>query len=266
MNNLSSIFEVDDRRLAYQCVDPQSKLGKPEDGIVLLHEGLGSIELWKNFPKDLAEVTGCRVFVYSRYGYGSSTALREKRTTDYMHEEALTILPKFLEYIGVERPILIGHSDGASISLIHNGGGYDVSGLVLLAPHVFVEELTVNSIQAARVAFENTGLPKKLARYHENVESAFWGWNDIWLSREFQNWNIETYVKKLTSESLLIQSADDPYGTLAQIEAIEKLSPAPTQRMILEDCGHSPHVDHPNKTLDSIGRFVRDCLDEVRYE
>ena len=161
---------------------------------------------------------------------------------------------------------MIGHSDGAAISLIHNGGGYDVSGLVLLAPHVFVEELTVNSIQAARVAFENTGLPKKLARYHKNVESAFWGGNDIWLSREFQNCNIETYVKKLTSESLLIQSADYPYGTLAQIEAIEKLSPAPTQRMILEDCGHSPHVDHPNKTLDSIGRFVRDCLDEVRYE
>lgn len=258
-------FVLGDKLLEYRCIEPNDVIPK-NDTLVLLHEGLGSIDLWKSFPKDLASATGCRVFVFSRYGYGRSTPIAEKRSLDYMHQEALETLPRFLKHIGVDRPILIGHSDGASIAMIHNGGGYELGGMVLMAPHVFVEDLTIQSIEQARVAFETTQLPKKLGRYHEDVESAFWGWNDIWLSPDFKNWNIQTYVERLSCESLLIQSDDDPYGTLAQIEAIERLSPAPTQRVILTECGHSPHVDQPGATIDAIVRFVEDSLCEDRYE
>ena len=265
MKITDSIFDIDDKRLKYRCIEPDDSTSST-DALVMLHEGLGSIELWKGFPEDLAKATGCRVFVYSRYGYGGSTPLSEKRSVEYMHHEALNVLPKFLKYIGVVRPILIGHSDGASIALIHNGGGHDVNGLVVMAPHVFVEELSLQSIEQARVAFEKTELPKKLGRYHDNAASAFWGWNDIWLSPEFKKWNIETYVANVNCESLLIQSDNDPYGTLAQIEIIEKLSPAPTQRVILRDCGHSPHVDHASTTLEKIVHFVEDILNEEKDE
>jgi pimeloyl-ACP methyl ester carboxylesterase len=265
MRITDSVFDIDDKRLEYRCIEPDDAT-LTTDALVMLHEGLGSIGLWKSFPEDLAKATGCRVFIYSRYGYGRSTPLSEKRSVEYMHDEALNILPKFLKHIGVASPILVGHSDGASIALIHNGGGHDVNGLVLMAPHVFVEELTVQSIQQARLAFEKTELPQKLGRYHDNVESAFWGWNDIWLSPQFKSWNIQTYVERINCESLLIQSDNDPYGTLAQIEVIEKLSPAPTQRVILEDCGHSPHAAQPTATLEAIVHFVGDILNETRYE
>ena len=265
MKITDSYFDLDDKRLEYRCVESDDVIATG-DALVLLHEGLGSVGLWKSFPEDLASATGCRVFTYSRYGYGGSTPLAEKRPIKYMHEEALNILPEFLKHINVHRPILIGHSDGASIALIHNGGGYDVGGLVLMAPHVFVEDLTVESIEQARVAFETTELPKKLERYHADVKSAFWGWNDIWLSQEFRHWDIKTYVENLTCESLLIQSDNDPYGSLAQVEVIEKLSPAPTQRVILKECGHSPHVDQTRATIDAITKFVEDSLCEDRYE
>ncbi|MDA0238238.1 MAG: alpha/beta hydrolase [Proteobacteria bacterium] len=265
MRITNSVFDIDDKRLEYRCIEPNNSTSTT-DALVMLHEGLGSIELWKSFPEDLAKATGCRVFVYSRYGYGRSTPLSEKRPVEYMHYEALNILPNFLKHIGVVCPILIGHSDGASIALIHNGGGHDVNGLVLMAPHVFVEDRAVQSIEQARVAFEKTELPKKLDRYHDNVESAFWGWNDVWLSSEFKSWNIEKYVANVSCESLLIQSDTDPYGTLAQIEIIEKLSPAPTQRVLLEDCGHSPHVDQPRITLENIVHFVEDILNEAKDE
>ncbi len=265
MKITDNYFVFDEKRLEYRCIESDSAI-PTSDALVLLHEGLGSIDLWKNFPQELAIATGCRVFVFSRYGYGRSTPLSEKRNFDYMHQEALNTLPNFLKHIGVDRPILIGHSDGASIAMIHNGGGHDVGGLVLMAPHVFVEDLTVKSIEQARIAFETTELSKKLGRYHEDVASAFWGWNDIWLSPEFKNWDIQMYVEKLSCESLLIQSDNDPYGTLAQIEVIEKLSRAPTQRVILKDCGHSPHFDQASATIDAIAQFVEDSLCEDRYE
>ena len=258
-------FVFDEKRLEYRCIE-SDRGTSTNDALVLLHEGLGSVDLWKSFPEELAIATGCRVFVFSRYGYGRSTPLNGKRPFDYMHQEALDTLPNFLEHIDVVRPILIGHSDGASIAMIHNGGGYGVGGLVLMAPHVFVEDLTLKSIEQARIAFETTELPTKLGRYHEDVASAFWGWNDIWLSPEFTKWDIQMYVEKLSCESLLIQSDNDPYGTLAQIEVIEKLSPAPTQRVILKDCGHSPHFDQSNVTIDAIAKFVEDSLREDRYE
>jgi len=223
---------------------------------VMLHEGLGSIALWKKFPEELAEYFGRDVIAYSRKGYGQSTPISQSRDVDYMHREAQEILPAVLDHLDVTSPILLGHSDGASIALIFSGSGHIANGLIVMAPHVFVETLTVRSIEGAKKTFENTDLRSRLSKYHGDVDSAFWGWNDIWLSKEFLKWNIEDYVTKIQSPILVVQSSDDPYGTLAQVDAIEKLSSGKTARAILEDCGHSPHVDQKQKTIDAIERFV----------
>src|SRR5262249_24589186 len=156
------------------------------------HEGLGSIAMWRDFPNRVAHASGCNALVYSRYGYGNSEALHEDRPVRYMHDEALVALPALLDALALDRPILIGHSDGASIALIHAGGsGRALNGVVAMAPHVLVEDISVASIADARVAYETTDLRQRLARYHANVDSAFWGWNRIWLAPAFRAWNIE---------------------------------------------------------------------------
>lgn len=257
MEVTDAVFYFDDKALEYRIIDPQVGRKDDEATIVMLHEGLGSISLWKEFPQLVAEVTQTRVVLYSRLGYGNSTPLTEARSVRYMHDEALITLPALLSHLEVTTSILVGHSDGASISIIYaGGGGYAVDGLVLLAPHIFVEDVTVRSIEAARNTYLTTDLPKKLSRYHCDSESTFWGWNDIWLSPDFRSWNIEAYVKKLTCRSLLIQSTEDPYGSIDQIKCIERLSPKPTKLVLLEDCGHSPHVDQRELTLKSLVDFV----------
>ena len=224
--------------------------------IVMLHEGLGSIAMWKDFPEQLAEVTARRVLVYSRYGHGKSERLAEKRPVDFMHHEAKVVLPELLRQFEIQRPILLGHSDGASIALIYAGTWPQrVRGLVLQAPHVFVEDLGIRSITAIRKLYESSDLPKKLARYHDHVDETFRGWNDIWLDSQFRNWNIEEYLAAITCPTLVIQGENDEYGTLAQVEAIQRRVPA-TQSLILPRCGHSPHRDQPTLTLDAIFKFV----------
>lgn len=223
---------------------------------MLLHEGLGSLSMWKDFPDALAAATGHCVLAYSRYGYGASTRLGEPRCVDYMHREALTALPQLLAGLGIERPVLVGHSDGASIAIIHAGGGHAVAGLVLLAPHVFVEEVTITGIAAARRSFETTGLAARLARYHDHPQSMFRGWNDIWLKPEFRDWNIEAYVGNIRTPMLVMQSRSDPYGTLAQIEAIERHASAPVETHLFAGRSHSPHVDSRDETIGAINRFV----------
>jgi pimeloyl-ACP methyl ester carboxylesterase len=224
--------------------------------LVLLHEGLGSVSMWKDFPDMLAEKTGHGVLAYSRYGHGGSSELGEPRRVDYMHHEALADLPQILAGLDIERPVLIGHSDGASIAIIHAGGGYEVAGLVLLAPHVFVEDVTINNITAARRGFETTGIADKLARYHDHPRSMFFGWNDIWLQPEFRDWNIEAYIRDIRAPLLLMQSRDDPYGTLAQIDAITRRASAPVEKLLFAGRSHSPHVDCTEQTIDAIKRFV----------
>lgn len=224
--------------------------------IVMLHEGLGSIALWKDFPVAVTQHTGCSVFLYSRYGHGRSDRLAEKRTIDYLHQEAEIVLPALLAQEGIARPILFGHSDGASIALIYAGKFPDSPrALILEAPHVYVEELSVKSIAVTTNAYETTDLARKLGRYHEHVEATFRGWSDIWLDPGFRQWNIERSLDSIRCPVLVIQGEDDEYGTIEQIKKIQARIPS-TQVLLLPGCGHSPHRDQREATLDRVAEFV----------
>jgi pimeloyl-ACP methyl ester carboxylesterase len=225
--------------------------------IVLLHEGLGCVALWRDFPQRLAGATGHGVFAYSRAGYGGSERIDLPRPLDYMSREARFSLPAVLEAIGFKRGILLGHSDGASIAAVYAGEDADerIKGLILLAPHLFTEEMGLVSIAEARSAYETGDLRAKLAKYHAHVDCAFHGWNDAWLDPGFKAWNIEDSVGGWRVPALIIQGADDQYGTLKQIRAIEALSRAPVQSLILDACRHSPQFDQPEATLEAIVRF-----------
>ena len=224
--------------------------------LVLLHEGLGSVAMWRDFPGRLAHATGCNALVYSRYGYGQSDPLTGERNVRYMHDEALMTLPELLDQLAIDRPILVGHSDGGSIALIHAGARKrPVKGVVTLAAHVLVEDISISSIAAARVAYETTDLRAKLARYHADVDSAFWGWNRIWLHPDFRAWNIEEYLPAIACPVLAIQGEDDEYGTMEQMQRIAA-GASDVDLLELEDCRHSPHRDQPEAVLAAITRFV----------
>jgi len=226
--------------------------------LVFLHEGLGSRALWRDFPALVAAATGAAALVYSRRGYGWSSPLDRPRAPDYMHREALEALPALLDALGVEQPILIGHSDGASIALIHAGAGRRaVRGLILEAPHVFVEEVTIASIAAAKEAYRAGDLGRRLARYHADPDAAFRGWNDAWLDPAFRDWNIEEYLPGIRCPVLAIQGAEDEYGTPAQLAAIERRVAGPFERLLLEDCRHSPHRDRTAAVLAAMAGFIR---------
>jgi len=228
--------------------------------LVFLHEGLGSASHWKDFPALVSASTGCPVTVYSRYGAGNSDPLTEARPVRYMHDEALDVLPELLAALPIENPILIGHSDGASIAIIYAGAHDRLRGAVLLAPHVFVEELSVRSIAEAKVSFESTDLRERLGRYHRDPARTFWGWNSIWLHPDFRSWNIEEYLPGVTCPMLVIQGLDDQYGTMAQVEAIRKRSGGPVEVLKLENCRHSPQRDQPKVTLEAITKFVEEIV------
>src|ERR1700730_4955978 len=243
---------VNGKRLEMLLYPPAGK----DATIVMLHEGLGSVTMWKDFPQRVAEATGCGVLIYSRYGHGKSERLAEKRSADFMHYEARVVLPDLLRQFEIQRPILLGHSDGASIALIYAGAWPErVRGLVLEAPHVFVEELSVRSITAIRKLYESGDLHEKLSRYHDHADEMFRGWNDIWLDPQFRNWNIEEFLTPITCPTFVIQGENDEYGTLAQVEAIQRRLRG-TQTLILPRCRHSPHRDQPNLTLDAISKFI----------
>ena len=224
--------------------------------LVFLHEGLGSVAMWRDFPARAAHATGCNALVYSRYGYGNSTPLAQPRTARYMHDEALVALPEFLDRLAVKRPILVGHSDGGSIALIHAGSGVrPVAGVVTLAAHVLVEDLSVASIAAAKTAYETKDLRAKLARYHADVDSAFLGWNRIWLAPQFRAWTIEEYLPRIACPVLAIQGEDDEYGTMEQLRRI-RAQVADAELLALQDCRHSTHRDQPEAVIEAIVRFV----------
>ena len=227
--------------------------------LVLLHEGLGSVAMWKQVPEQLAQITGCGVLTYSRYGNGFSEQLKEPRAVSYMHDEALEALPDVLDAFDVRSAVLVGQSDGASIALIYAGEiGARLRGVVAEAPHVFVEDISVQSIAQAKVAFESTDLPQRLGRYHADVHSTFYGWNDIWLHPEFRSWNIQDSVRKIRVPILAIQGLDDEYGTMAQLDAIvEDARHARVDTLALANCGHAPHRDRPDLALPAIAAFVK---------
>jgi pimeloyl-ACP methyl ester carboxylesterase len=244
---------VDGKRLETLRYPPSGR----ETTIVMLHEGLGSVSMWKDFPERIAEATGCGLLVYSRYGHGGSERLAEKREVDFMHHEAQVVLPELLERCEIRAPILLGHSDGGSICILYAAtAARKPKALVLEAPHVFVEDLSVSSIAKMRATYQTTDLPKKLARHHDHVDETFWGWNDIWLDPQFRSWNIEEYLDDIACPLLVIQGEDDEYGTLAQVEAIKSRVPG-TEALVLRKCGHSPHRDQPEKTLEAITKFVQ---------
>jgi pimeloyl-ACP methyl ester carboxylesterase len=239
--------------------------GPPPDEaptMVMLHEGLGCVALWRDFPAQLAAATGWGVFTYSRAGYGRSDPVELPRPLDYMTREARFSLPAVLGAIGFQRGILLGHSDGASIAAIYAGEHSDdrVKGLALMAPHVFTEASGLNAIGEARRAYETGDLKPRLAKYHADVDVAFRGWNGAWLDPGFKAWNIENAVGRWRVPALLIQGVDDQYGTLKQIRAIAARSPAPVKSLILEACRHSPQIDRPQATLDAIVEFYADLI------
>ncbi|MGB3819082.1 alpha/beta fold hydrolase [Achromobacter pulmonis] len=230
--------------------------------LVFLHEGLGSVSMWKDWPRQACAAAGCRGLVYSRYGYGRSTPLAagEKRQVDFMHREAGEALPALFAALGIDagrdRPILFGHSDGGSIALLyaamHPGA---VAGVAVAAPHIFVEDRTVTHIEQARQAYRDTDLRARLARHHDDVDSAFRGWNDIWLDPAFRRWNIEEHLPRITCPVLAMQGVEDEYGTLEQIRGIRRAAPQ-TQLLEIPDCRHSPHKDQPATVIQAIAGFV----------
>jgi pimeloyl-ACP methyl ester carboxylesterase len=225
--------------------------------LVFLHEGLGSVALWKDFPARVAAATGCPALVYSRAGYGRSSPASLPRAPDYLHIEALTVLPALLDRLAIADPVLVGHSDGASIALLHAGSGSrSVRALVNLAPHVFVEDVSIASITEARRQFDTTDLRDRLARRHADPDAAFRGWNDIWLSPASRAWNIEASLPNVRCPLLLIQGLDDEYGTTDQLDAIERQAGGSVTRVELAACRHSPHRDQPEATLAAIVDFI----------
>jgi len=231
--------------------------------MIFLHEGLGSLAMWKEFPQQLCSALCCRGLVYSRPGYGRSTARAadEAWGVDFMHRQAYALLPALLRALGVDSrrdpPWLFGHSDGASIALLY-AARYrrDVAGLVVLSPHIMVEDISVESIELARQAYLDTDLKRKLDRYHDNPDSAFWGWNDIWLHAEFRLWSIENEIGAIDCPLLALQGVDDEYGTLEQVHGIARRV---AQAVIVElaDCRHSPHRDQPQKLVEITREFVQ---------
>jgi len=230
--------------------------------LVLLHEGLGCVAMWKDFPGKLAARTGCGVLVYSRPGYGKSEAVALPRPVTYMHDEAAQILPAVLDAAGVRKAILIGHSDGASIATIYAGSRQDfrVRGLVLMAPHFFVEDVSIRSIEAAKRAYETGDLRDRLARYHADVDAAFYGWNGPWLDAAFRAWRIDDHVAHIRVPILIVQGAADEYGTAAQIAVAEEAAYCPVEVATFERSGHAPQFDRPDETLDAVAAFVHRVL------
>ena len=246
------------RKLEYWRIDAEAS--KPV--LVFLHEGLGSITQWRDFPQEVVAATGCPAIVYARYGYGQSDVLQEPRQPDFMHDEALIALPQVLASLGISAPILVGHSDGASISLIHAGAGNPVRGVVVEAPHVFVEEHGMAGIVAAKEAFESTELPQKLGKHHRHAAKTFHGWNDVWVSNDFRRWNIEAFLPGIRCPVMAIQGEDDAYGTYAQLDAIARQVSGPCDLVKLPDCGHTPHKEQPEKTLAAVTRFILSVLEK----
>ncbi len=247
---------IDGVSLEAQCWGPAPELA---DTIVLLHEGLGCVALWRDFPARLAEATGRGVFAYSRRGYGQSDSVPLPRPLDYMTREAVDVLPKVIDAIGLKRGILVGHSDGASIAALYPGHVEDhrINGLVLMAPHFFTEPAGLAAITDAKRAFDEGDLRQRLAKYHADVDGAFKGWNGAWLDPGFKRWNIEDTLDYIRVPVLGIQGQADQYGTVAQLKAMESRLYSPYDELVLDQCRHSPHVDQVDRTVAAIAEFCQ---------
>jgi pimeloyl-ACP methyl ester carboxylesterase len=245
--------------LEYRMIGPS-----PADAptIVMLHEGLGSVGLWGDFPDKLQAATGAGVFVYSRAGYGASSPVTLPRRLDYMHVEALDVLPKLLDAIGFRGGLLVGHSDGASIASIYAGSHQDhrVQGIALIAPHFVVEDISVKSIAEIKTAYETTNLREKLSRWHKDVDNAFYGWNGAWLDPKFREWDISEYLAYVRVPIAILQGVNDQYGTMRQAEIAQDECYCPVDVSVIQGAGHSPHRDAPESTLQVVAEFAKAAL------
>jgi pimeloyl-ACP methyl ester carboxylesterase len=255
----SGVLRLGGSELEYQMIGPQP--GEAPT-IVMLHEGLGSAALWGDFPAKLQAATGAGIFVYSRAGYGASTPAKLPRPVDYMHVEALEVLPQLLDAIGFRRGMLLGHSDGASIAAIYAGGHQDhrLQGVLLIAPHFVTEEVGLAAIAATRSAYETTDLKAKLARWHQDVDNAFYGWNDAWLDPEFRNWDISEYLAYVRVPLAIVQGTADQYGTTRQIEIAREECYCPVDVTMISGAGHSPFRETPGPALAAIADFANAVL------
>jgi pimeloyl-ACP methyl ester carboxylesterase len=261
----SGFLQIGSQRLEYKMLGSRPDRAPT---IVVLHEGLGCVGLWGEFPQKLQQATGCGVFVYSRAGYGKSSPVPLPRPLTYMHDEAREILPPLLDAIGFRRGLLFGHKDGASIAAIYAGTHQDhrVGGLVLMAPHFFTEDESIASIAEAKKAYETGDLRPCLARWHENVDNAFYGWNGAWLDPGFRKWDITEQLGFIRVPILIVQGEDDQYGTVKQIETAERDCYCPVEFSLLPGVRHSPHRDAPEATLQAISGFVADILRVNEWE
>ncbi|MCE2870750.1 MAG: alpha/beta hydrolase [Oxalobacteraceae bacterium] len=244
-----------DIRIEYRWVGNASSTAPV---MVFLHEGLGSVALWKDFPDTLCQRLHMRGLVYSRPGYGSSTPRDsdEHWGTDFMHQQAWEVLPALLSTLNINKPWLFGHSDGGSIALLYASRfAHECAGAVVVAPHIMVEDISISSIGLAREAYQYQGLREKLTRYHDDVDSAFFGWNNVWLNPTFRDWSIESSLSSITCPLLAIQGEQDEYGTLRQITGIQEHLPH-TVIVALPECGHSPHRDQPEALIRAVTKFI----------
>jgi pimeloyl-ACP methyl ester carboxylesterase len=255
----SGFLRIGAADLEYRMIGPAPDAAPT---IVMLHEGLGSVGLWGDFPEKLQAAIGCGVFAYSRAGYGASSPVALPRPLDYMHIEAFDVLPKLLETIGFRRGLLLGHSDGASIAAIYAGSRQDhrVQGIALIAPHFIVEDISVKSIAEIKTTYETTDLRAKLARWHKDVDNAFYGWNDAWLDPKFRDWDISEYLAYIRVPVAVVQGERDQYGTMRQVEIAKEECYCPVDVTEVPGAGHSPHREAPEATLDAITEFASAVL------
>jgi pimeloyl-ACP methyl ester carboxylesterase len=255
----SGFLHINGSDLEYRMIGPAPDKAPT---IVMLHEGLGSVGLWNDFPEKLQAATGAGIFVYSRAGYGASTPVKLPRPLDYMHVEAQDVLPKLLDAIGLRRGLLLGHSDGASIATIYAGSHQDhrLQGIALIAPHFIVEDISVKSIAEIKTTYEITDLKTKLARWHKDVDNAFYGWNGAWLDPKFLDWDISDYLAYVRIPIAILQGAKDQYGTMRQVEIAKEECYCPVDVTVIAEAGHSPHREAPEATLTAIADFAKAAL------
>ena len=254
------LYPIGNSQIEVDLIDSKSSLAP----IVFLHEGLGSVAMWRSrgdyWPELVCQSTCRNGVVYSRRGYGQSSPISDVRggnrlQPDYMHNEAWKVLPELLSALKIKQPVLLGHSDGATIALLF-ASCFSATACIAMAPHVMVEDISIRSIEAAKLAFESGELKDRLSKYHQDVECAFWQWNDVWLSPAFRSFDIRQNCHQITSPVLAMQGKQDAYGTLQQIEDIQ--TSGPMERQVIDNCGHSPHRDQPEETLAYVTAFLAD--------
>ncbi|MDA9559157.1 alpha/beta hydrolase [Alphaproteobacteria bacterium] len=251
---VNELYKINNVSLEVKLINNNAK--KFVSPLVMLHEGLGSVALWKDFPEKLANKLNRKIIVYSRKGMGKSSAINEPRTVNFMHVEAKHYLKNIIEHYCEQEPILFGHSDGASIALIYAGLNTSIHSIIVEAPHLMVEELTIKEISKIKLQWETSNLREKLEKYHDDVDSAFNGWCNIWLEEEFKKWNIEEYIKKINTPLFAIQGEDDQYGSLRHINLLKKLLKKSFKKLIIKNCKHSPHQEYPNLIIERLSKYL----------